>query len=111
MKNRRSREAGPSKPTAAGDAQPVARLDIKAVPRAARTEAAGWLGARLKVRIAAPPEDGRANEALEAYLAEELGLPRRSVRVAIGHGSATKTVTFDGLDQSTLDARIRATFL
>lgn len=89
----------------------TARLGIKAVPRAARTEAAGWLGERLKVRIAAPPEDGRANDALEAYLAEALGVPRRHVHVAAGHGSAAKTVVVEGLDQAELDARVRATFL
>lgn len=82
------------------------KLRIKVVPRASRNEIVGWLGARLKVKIAAPPEDGRANAALEAFLAERLGVPKRDVRIAAGHGSSSKTVEVEGLAQPELDARL-----
>jgi uncharacterized protein YggU (UPF0235/DUF167 family) len=57
------------------------------------------------VRIAAVPESGRANDALEAFLAAAAGVPRRAVKVASGRTSTLKIVEFDGLDQEDLDRR------
>jgi uncharacterized protein (TIGR00251 family) len=54
---------------------------------------AGLHGDRLKIRIAAPALDGRANEALVALVAEALGVPKRSVRVAAGERSRDKLIT------------------
>jgi uncharacterized protein len=84
------------------------KLGVKVVPRAARTELVGWLGGRLKIKVAAPPQDGRANEALTAFVADTLGLPRRSVRIATGHGSTSKIVEIDGVDEAELEARLAA---
>lgn len=56
---------------------------------------AGLHGERLKVRIAAPAVDGRANDALERYLAEALGVPRSAVRVVKGARSRDKAVAVD----------------
>ena len=83
-------------------------LAIKAVPRAARDEIVGWLGDALKVRVAAPPQDGRANAALELLLAAALGLRRGAVRVAAGHGAARKRVEIDGLDRGEIERRLAA---
>lgn len=83
-------------------------IAVKVVPRAARDEIVGWLGGALKVRIAAPPTDGRANAALEAVLADALGLPRKSVRVASGHGAARKLIEIDGLDRAEVERRLAA---
>lgn len=82
------------------------RLAVKVVPRASRDEIVGWLGDRLKLKVTAPPTDGRANEALEAFLAAQFGLPRRNVRVATGHTSTSKVVEFDGLEQQELLRRV-----
>ena len=46
------------------DAERKAKVAVKVVPRASRDEVVGWLGDRLKIKIAAPPQDGRANDAL-----------------------------------------------
>lgn len=90
-----------------GQGSPLpARLSVKVVPRASRDEIVGWLGERLKVKIAAPPQDGRANAALEAFLAETLGVPKRNVRVATGHGSSSKVVEIDGIGQTDLVGRL-----
>src|SRR5690554_3006126 len=62
-------------PSRMSDAERKAKIAVKVVPRASRDEVVGWLGDRLKIKIAAPPQDGRANDALEAFLAERLGLP------------------------------------
>lgn len=86
----------------------VAKLSVKVVPRASRSEITGWLGDRLKVKIAAPPQDGRANAALEAFLADTLGLPKRNVRVASGHGSSSKIVELEGIGQTELVDRLDA---
>lgn len=73
-------------------------LDVHAQPGAKRSEIAGLHGERLKVRIAAPAVDGRANEALERYLAECLGVPRTVVRVVKGDRSRDKRVAVDAPD-------------
>ncbi len=83
-------------------------ISVKAVPRAARDEIVGWLGDALKVRVAAPPQDGRANAALELLLAAALGLRRGAVRVAAGHGAARKRVEIDGLDRGEIERRLAA---
>jgi uncharacterized protein (TIGR00251 family) len=66
-------------------------VDIKAVPGASKTEAAGIKDGRLRVRIAATPEDGKANSALTAFLAKELGCPKRDVAIVSGEKSRLKT--------------------
>jgi uncharacterized protein (TIGR00251 family) len=73
-------------------------IRVKAVPGASRSRIVGMLGDRLKVAVAAPPEGGKANEALCALLADALGVPRRSVSVTAGHAQPQKTVTVGGLD-------------
>ncbi|HVS22086.1 MAG TPA: DUF167 family protein [Gammaproteobacteria bacterium] len=83
-------------------------ISVKAVPRAARDEIVGWLGDALKVRVAAPPQDGRANAALESLLAAALGLRRGAVRVAAGHGAERKRVEIDGLDRGEIERRLAA---
>jgi uncharacterized protein (TIGR00251 family) len=68
-------------------------LKIKVTPRAARTEFAGEMAdGTLKVRVAAVPENGRANDELCAFLAREYGVDRASVEVISGHTSARKLV-------------------
>ncbi len=63
---------------------------LKVVPGASRSEVVGPLGGRLKVRVAAPPEGGKANRAVVRLLREWLGA--RDVEIVAGHGSAEKTV-------------------
>jgi hypothetical protein len=72
-------------------------LAIKAVPNAPRSEVIGWLGDALKVKVHAPPVEGRANEVLCEFLAETLGLPRRAVTVLRGDTSRQKIIRIDGL--------------
>lgn len=74
-----------------------ARLRIHAVPRASRTEAAGMQGDALRVRVQAPPADGRANDALCEWLAGVLHASRRAVAVVAGASSREKTVLVKGV--------------
>jgi uncharacterized protein (TIGR00251 family) len=66
-------------------------------PRAASDEIVGFDGDTLRVRVTAPPLDGRANEALERLLAERLHVGRSAVRVVHGHGARQKLVEISGL--------------
>lgn len=79
-------------------------LRIKAVPGASRDAVAGMLGERLKVRVSAPPEGGKANKAICALIARELGLKPAQVEVAAGHANPEKTLHLHGIDQPDLDA-------
>ena len=76
---------------------PNCTLDIKTIPNAPRDELAGWLGGALKVKVHAPALDGRANDALLAFLAGKLGVPRRAVTLVRGDKSRHKVVRVDGL--------------
>ena len=68
-------------------------LKIKVTPRAPRTEFAGEMAdGTLKVRVAAPPEGGQANDELCAFLARHHGVPRSSVEVISGHTATRKLV-------------------
>lgn len=71
------------------------RLEISAAPNARRTGADGLHDGALRVRLAAPPVDGKANEQLMAWLAGELGVPRRAVRLLRGEGARRKTIEID----------------
>ena len=73
-----------------------ARFAVHVQPRAKRTEVAGEHGAAVKIRLAAPPVDGAANDALQRFLAERLGVPRAAVRVVAGLASRDKVVEVDG---------------
>lgn len=86
--------------TAPGD-PPTVRVAVKAVPGSSRDAIAGALGDRLKVRVTAPPEDGRANKAVEALLAKACGLSARDASVVSGHTHPEKTVELRGIDAPT----------
>jgi uncharacterized protein (TIGR00251 family) len=68
------------------------KLDIKAVPGASKTEFAGIKDGRLRIRLAAAPEDGKANAEMLVFLAKELGCPRRDLQILSGEKSRLKTV-------------------
>jgi uncharacterized protein len=67
-------------------------LRLSVVPNARRTEVDGLHDGALRVRLAAPPIEGRANAALVAWLAKSLGVPRRDVEVLRGESSRRKQV-------------------
>jgi len=67
-------------------------LTLHVQPGAKRTEVAGVHGDALKIRLAAPPVEGKANAALLRYLAEAFGVPQRAVTLVRGEASRRKTV-------------------
>jgi hypothetical protein len=71
-------------------------LQVRVIPRAARDEADGWMGEALKVRLRAPPVEGRANAALARWLAKQLDIPIRRVVIESGKRSRLKRVRLEG---------------
>jgi uncharacterized protein YggU (UPF0235/DUF167 family) len=86
----------------------VARLTVKVVPGASKTEIAGWLGDALKIRVSRPPEKGEANRELETLLCSSLGLPAGSARIIRGASSHRKIVEVAGLSLAEARRRLAA---
>ena len=80
----------------AGDGRITLTLHIQ--PGAKKTEFAGLHGDALKIRLAAPPVDGKANEALIKFMAERLGLARSDVTLKSGQTSRRKVLEVAGAD-------------
>lgn len=86
-----------------------ARLAVRVHPGARRAGLTGWMDdGALKLAVAAPPEGGRANEAVVELLADTLGVARRQVTVARGLSARAKTVEIDGLDEAEVRRRVDA---
>ena len=72
-------------------------LDVRVQPRASRTEFAGLMGDRLRIRLNAPPVDGRANAALVEFVAAECGLARSRVTLERGQTGRDKGLRLHGV--------------
>lgn len=83
-------------------------IAVKAVPGASRDQIAGALGDRLKVRVSAPPEGGKANKAICALIAGALGVGPKCVEIIGGLASPEKTVRVLGLTAAEVAARLNA---
>jgi uncharacterized protein (TIGR00251 family) len=81
-------------------------LAVHLQPRAARTELAGFHGDALKIRVAAPPVEGAANDALRTFLAECLGIATSRIRVVRGATSREKLVSLQGLTPGEVAIRL-----
>jgi uncharacterized protein (TIGR00251 family) len=74
-------------------------LDLHVQPGAKVTAAAGEHGGRLKLKIAAPPVDNKANAHLLSWLAAQLDVPKSAVRLVRGEASRQKTVAVRGVER------------
>lgn len=81
-------------------------LAVRVIPRSPRSAIGGWRGDALLVRLAAPPVDGAANEALVDFLARTFQRPRRDVAILSGEKSRDKRVKIDGISDADLQARL-----
>jgi uncharacterized protein YggU (UPF0235/DUF167 family) len=89
----------------------TARLLVRLTPRAGQDRIEGWAidsagRPYLKARTAAPPVDGKANQALERMIARALGVPASSVSLAAGAASRIKTLEITGADEVELRRRL-----
>lgn len=74
------------------------KLKIRAVPNAPKSHCAGAYGDGVKIKIAAPAMDGKANAELIKYLAKTLGISKSGVRILSGESSRDKIVEVSGIE-------------
>jgi hypothetical protein len=85
---------------------PACRIAVKVVPGSRSQGIVGPLGARLKIKVSAPPEDGRANQAVAMLLADRLGIPPRQIEVISGHSKPEKLLLARGIDATSVRAAL-----
>jgi uncharacterized protein len=88
---------------------PSTRLRLRVTPGAPRSEVVGPHGGAWKVRVAAAPENGKANEAVRELLATVLGVPRSRTEIVSGAASRDKVVVVRGLTAEEAEARLGST--
>lgn len=79
---------------------------MKVIPGASRDAVAGTMGEAVKIKLRAPPVDGRANEALVEFLAERLDLPKRAISLERGETSRQKHLRLEGLERAEARRRL-----
>ena len=82
------------------------RLRLRVSPGADRAAVVGRYGDAWKVRVAAPPEGGRANDAVVRLLAETLSVPRDAVKLVSGQSARNKIVELAGIDGNLVERRL-----
>src|SRR5215475_5402622 len=87
----------------------AAKFTVYIQPRASRTELAGTHDGALKIRIAAPPVDNAANRALIDFIAQQLGVAKRHVRIVSGTTGRRKTLEVDGVSPDLVATRLGQT--
>lgn len=83
------------------------KLRVHVQPRASQSEVVGMHGDAVKIRLAAPPVDGAANDALIDFLSRQLDIPRRSITLVSGQSSRAKTVAINGLATAAVRQALR----
>src|SRR5689334_16111302 len=81
-------------------------VNVRVIPRARHSAVADRRGDAWVIRLQAPPVDGAANEALVAFVAETLGLPKRAVMLVSGWTSRQKRLRIDGIDAAAATERL-----
>ncbi len=90
------------------DARQGAAITVKVMPRARKTQVAGLMAdGTIKIRVAAPPVDGAANQALIEFLAQVLGLPKDQIEIIAGAASQRKLISLVGISPEAVDAVFR----
>ena len=85
----------------------TASVRVKAVPGASRDGIAGAIGDRLKIRVSAPPEGGKANKAIVRVLAEALGVRAADVTLESGSSNPVKVLRVRGADEDALRGLVK----
>jgi len=70
---------------------------VKVVPGSSRTQIAGLMGQMLKIKVAAAPEKGKANDCLVDFLAEKLGVRKNAIAIVSGHTSPVKQIRVEAM--------------
>ena len=78
-------------------------LNVRVIPRAAKSQITGRRDDALLVRLNAPPVDGAANTELMKLLAQVLGIPKRNIEIVAGHRSRTKRLKITGVTSAEVE--------
>ena len=78
-------------------------LKVRLQPRASRDEIDGLLGDALKIKVTAPPVEGRANKAVKKFLAVRLGLPPSQIEMIAGERSREKLLRISGITRAEME--------
>ena len=81
---------------------------VRVQPKASRNQVDGYSADRLRLRVTAPPQDGKANAAVISLLAETLGVPKSRLRIIRGHGSREKLVQVTSLTPEDVERALNA---
>ena len=81
-------------------------IRIRVAPRSSSNGIVGEENGVLKIRLTAPPVEGKANKALRGLLAKRLGLPKGSIEIVSGEKSRNKTVRIRGLSRQEVEGRL-----
>lgn len=82
-------------------------LTLKVLPRSSRCEIIGLHGDALKIKVTAPPVDGRANEEIIEYLATALGIKKGKLSIVAGHASTRKTIAISGCNRQDVNGLMK----
>jgi uncharacterized protein (TIGR00251 family) len=88
------------------DSKGGAIIQVHASPRASKNQIQGLHGEALKIRLQAPPVDGKANETLIEFLAEMLGIPQRQITILAGQTSRQKRLGLQGITAEQVEIRL-----
>jgi len=88
--------------------QVKADIKVKVLPRSSRNQIIGVEDGIFKIKLTAPPVDGKANKALIEFLAKRLGLAKGSVEIISGERSRQKSVRIHGLSLKEVDAFLQS---
>ena len=83
-------------------------IDVRVIPRARKTEYGGQRDGAFVIRLAAPPVDGAANDALVDFLSSTLNVPRRAIRIVSGERGRRKRIEIDGVTADHVRAQLQS---
>ena len=80
----------------AGQDKEITRIRVRVLPRSSKNEVCGLENDVLKVKLTAPPVEGKANRALIALLSDKLRIPKSCIHITSGKSARTKTIQIQG---------------
>ncbi len=86
-------------------------IKVKVLPRSSRNQITGREDDIFKIKLTAPPVEGKANKALKELLAKRLGLPKRNIEIVSGERSRTKSIRIYGLSFEDVDRLLAKSFV
>lgn len=85
---------------------PSATVSVRVVPRSSKEGVAGFEGGIVRIRLNAPPVEGKANEALVRFLSKAVGVPKSRITLVTGERGRSKIVRVDGITREALMAAL-----